>query len=95
MRTHEALAAAADIVEVDGWCRDRLFDRLDDAGPCCMLGAVVRATGRLRYASAAEAFLFSQLADPAGWNDKAGRTAGQVADKLRQLASFAYETGLA
>lgn len=90
MTTKEVFAAAADVLERDGWCQGSMY-RADEDGRIigrCLLGAVRQAAKTYDdYVFAGD--LLVDLLDraPSTWNDTPGRTADEVIAKLREFAS--------
>lgn len=90
----DVLDAAAEVIERDGWCQNRL--RTND-GRVCLVGAVdrvarERSTGSHGWwdvpscKAAVEAMFKSLNREPKDFNDDTGRTKFEVIDALRHCA---------
>jgi hypothetical protein len=93
---------ADDVSRENGWIQGRLGEPYEPDAPVCMAGAVARYVSvedqtinahacRLR---ALERDIGCEIGGIALWNDKLGRTAGEVADQFRTTAKRLREEGL-
>jgi hypothetical protein len=90
----DVLAAAADLLERDGWCQGHLHD---DAGRRCIRGAISAAAfdlapegGRRAFRVAASSSVRQIIGMPlVEWNDAQGRTAADVIAALRDAETVA------
>lgn len=86
----DVLEAAAEVIEVKGWCQK---ESVDGEGRVCVLGAVQSADLLNRHPLTVRAMraLRNRLGlvqnyDVIAWNDRPGRTEGEVLDLLKHTA---------
>ena len=84
-RIRAAIRRAADRIEEVGWCR---YVLVDGEGRMCVSGALQDVTRSSSVAGSARWYLRRVLRmNVVVWNDRPGRTRGQVLRMLRDVAS--------
>lgn len=98
------IISAAEVIERDGWCQNVYTSR---DGQHCAVGALYAAIGNEDYRTRTDAYILlsSYLNRPKGlfrrnpkttvtsWNDKEGRTEGEVIGMFHETAMWLVDAG--